>query len=83
GPDPGRGSDAESVRMIEIRTAQADETTAIAQLVVDSYAEFRDRLTAGNWAIMQANLRRAVLEPGEGQPRVATVDGAVVGFILY
>ncbi|WP_163069540.1 GNAT family N-acetyltransferase, partial [Acinetobacter baumannii] len=25
----------------------------------------------------------AVLEPGEGQPRVATVDGAVVGFILY
>lgn len=79
----GEIDDAEGVRMIGIRAAETGEASAIAQLVVDSYAEFQDRLTAGNWAIMQTNLRRAVLDPGRGQPLVATVDGALGGFILY
>jgi len=69
--------------VIGIRSAKPEEAHALAQLVVDSYAEFQGKLTADNWASMQANLRRAVLDPGKGLPLVATVGGVVGGFILY
>lgn len=69
--------------MIDIRSARPEDAATLAQLVVDSYAEFQDGLTADNWAMMQGGLRRAVCDPGKGLPLVAMVDGSTGGFILY
>ena len=66
-----------------IRSATPRELPDLAQFVVDAYSEFSTRLTAGNWATMQDNLRRAIMSSGDGLPLVAEMGGAVGGFVMY
>ena len=66
-----------------IRPAAPHELPELARFVVEAYSEFEAGLTAKNWATMQGNLHRAVMNPGSGLPLVADMGGAIGGFVMY
>lgn len=66
-----------------IRPATPRELPDLTRLVVDAYSEFSTRLSVGNWATMQDNLRRTIMSPGGGLPLVTEMGGAVGGFVMY
>jgi hypothetical protein len=69
--------------MFAIQAAQSCQFSAIADLNVESYREYADRLTAEAWAVLQSRLREVDTAAQRAVFLVALKDQDLAGSVAY